>query len=637
MPTQQSSTVRKTVSMRVEHSWKRVCPDGDKVARSTVHPEAHVEIGAGEVGSAAAYAYLTSALRTTGSSTNLARHLGGLILPSRSGYIVRSDVVSLRLVDCEPLEGATSFASPLQYFPENNLDEVNNSLPELLCSAAGGFFVREELSTGDPGAAFEAIQSELLDRLSFPWTLAELPSTRERTLVLVEGGGSKPEYDGNAARIYPAARALGLHIIVLDKPGHWLENGSYNDLRESFIPCELSADSQVLADNIVKALHAQKDRIGGIVSFFDEFQVGVAKAAQILSLPTLTPEAYTIATNKYETSAAAGRISYRGNTVEDALAISRREDLTLPLIVKPCSGWSSEGVFKVADRAELVDAVSQIDFKRHGTEFVVEEYCDGPEVDLNMIMYDGNLLFYEISDDYPKAAEGNGEMMVNTFIEMDSVAPSALPEAEQLVLRRTFHDLLVHNGLDFGVFHVEGRVKNSTMEYKTDSLGILDLHPRRSADDGSPKPSAFVLDINPRPPGTAAAIHPRITYGVDYHALSMLIALRDKTRVSSMAYPFRQRNQYWCIMTYIPTDFPPDRVGIFDSGDICEELKQRRPDLAKYISNCGCFVMRGDRVSHPGTGINTWVAYYNVFSRTSRRHALEIAKEVRKETRYEIL
>ncbi|KAH6652876.1 hypothetical protein BKA67DRAFT_536588 [Truncatella angustata] len=44
MPTQQSSTVRKTVSMRVEHSWKRVCPDGDKVARSTVHPEAHVEV-----------------------------------------------------------------------------------------------------------------------------------------------------------------------------------------------------------------------------------------------------------------------------------------------------------------------------------------------------------------------------------------------------------------------------------------------------------------------------------------------------------------------------------------------------------------------------------------------------------------
>ena len=30
----------------------------------------------------------------------------------------------------------------------------------------------------------------------------------------------------------------------------------------------------------------------------------------------------------------------------------------------------------------------------HGTEFVMEPYCDGPEVDINFVMYDGEVLFW---------------------------------------------------------------------------------------------------------------------------------------------------------------------------------------------------------------------------------------------------
>ncbi|KAI0472512.1 ATP-grasp domain-containing protein [Xylaria cf. heliscus] len=582
------------------------------------------KIGSQEVGSAAAFKFLIDALNDASGSTN------------HTGYIARSDIVPFRLVDCEPLEGAVSFANPLQYFPEFAFEKRNASLSELLSVAAGGFFVRKEFSGGEPHAVFDTLQGELLNRFSFAWSLAEVAPLRQRTLAVVEGGGSPPDYNGLAAMIYPAARALGLHLVVLDHAGHWLEDGEHNDLRESFVPVELTPDSDVLADNIFAALQDQAHRIGGIVSFFDEYQVGVAKAAERLSLPTVSPEAFVIATNKFDTSVAAGRRAYRGHSVEDAVAMSQSEDLNYPLIVKPCSGWMSEGVFKVAQREELVNAVSQIDFKRHGTEYVVEEYCEGPEVDFNVVMYDGEILFHEISDDYPKAAEGNGSRTVNSFIEMDSVEPSKLPESEQLILQRNFHDILLRSGLNFGAFHIEGRVKNSSMEFRKDASGILDLHPRE-VNEPSPEPSGFVLDINPRPPGQAASVQPRTTYGVDYHTLSMLIALRDGPRVSALAHPFLQRNQYWSDMVYIPTDFPPDRVGIFDSDDICEDLKRRRPDLARHISTCATFVKRGEKVSHPSTGVLTWVAYYTVFSRVSRRHVLEIAREVRQETRYSVL
>jgi hypothetical protein len=103
--------------------------------------------------------------------------------------------------------------------------------------------------------------------------------------------------------------------------------------------------------------------------------------------------------------------------------------------------------------------------------------------------------------------------------------------------------------------------------------------------------------------------------------------------VKALSTPFVTGPQCWAEMVMIPITVG----GIFDSGDICEELMQRRPDLAKHIKSTDCFWKRGDRLPDPSSGLNMWVAEYLVFSRESRKEVLALGEEIRKETRWNLL
>ena len=77
---------------------------------------------------------------------------------------------------------------------------------------------------------------------------------------------------------------------------------------------------------------------------------------------------------------------------------------------------------------------------------------------------------------------------------------------------------------------------------------------------------------------------------------------------------------------------------MYESGDVCEELFARRPDLADHVSGSFCFLKKRERVSDPlSTGLNSWVAYFNVYSRESRAHVLELADCVRREVTFSIV
>jgi hypothetical protein len=82
---------------------------------------------------------------------------------------------------------------------------------------------------------------------------------------------------------------------------------------------------------------------------------------------------------------------------------------------------------------------------------------------------------------------------------------------------------------------------------------------------------------------------------------------------------------------------PVEKGGVYDSEDLCTELFNRRPDLLDCVSWCHCFFTKGDRVPDPNTGVNSWVAHFNLFSRSSRAHVLEVAECVRREIRYSIV
>jgi hypothetical protein len=99
--------------------------------------------------------------------------------------------------------------------------------------------------------------------------------------------------------------------------------------------------------------------------------------------------------------------------------------------------------------SELTAAINAIDGSRHGSEFVMEKYCAGPEVDANFVLLDGEVLFFEVCDDLPKSADLNGPTLgsLNNFHELNSVYPSALPAQEIDLLRNSFLNTLLKMGL----------------------------------------------------------------------------------------------------------------------------------------------------------------------------------------------
>lgn len=350
----------------------------------------------------------------------------------------------------------------------------------------------------------------------------------------------------------------------------------------------------------------------GIVTFADSFWYYIALIARKVGVGTAPPDSLRIATNKFMTSEFVGHEAYRASSLDEALSIANKVDLPYPLIIKPCDGWSSEGVSRVESSDAFTGAVKSIDTERHGTEFVIERYCDGPEVDVNLVLLDGEVLFSEVCDDLPKSADINGPTggSVVNFHELNSVYPSALPSQEIDLLVNSFVGTLLKFGITNGVMHLEGRAENSSVDYKHRN-GIIDLQPR---DPKAPsrEPSAWLHEINLRPRGMTGSHVVESTYGIDYWGLALAIGVGDKARARALSQPYKYGPQYTCIMVFVPADFPTSSQGIFDTDDICADLIARRPDLAGHISRCAALVTRGQRVAHPSTGRHTFLAYFNV-------------------------
>ncbi|KAI1768679.1 ATP-grasp domain-containing protein [Hypoxylon sp. FL1150] len=553
-----------------------------------------------------------------------------LLLPTTSGHLVRDDIIPMRMVDCPDIIQTCVFSPPRARLAAWTSEcQGSPTFDKVLQCAIAGI----ELCSLDHSIMhqLDSLEAQMRNRLAFPWVLHSLKP--KQTLIMVKGALRPPQFNGTGSDIYSTAQQLGIEIVVLDRPGHWLQNPEFQDLIKEFIPLDPDRDTN-LPQRIVNAVSQYGKEVSGITTFFESYAPAVAQAALQLGLPTEPPEALRIAADKFETSLAAGHTAHRVTNEHDVHQLISSNQLNYPVIVKPCTGWSSEGVSKAVDSTGVIHATN---FDRHKS-FVIEEYCSGPEVDANLVLLDGELLLCEISDDLPKSGDSDHAPASN-FVETATVIPSKLPEDELVVLRDSLHSILLKLGFRSGMFHLEARVKDSTMEYKLDG-DYVDLKPlssdvsRQEGNCGSiVRPSCWLIEINRRPPGIQASKAIFGAYGIDYIGLGLLIPLQDHERVKALSLPFRDGPQYWSEVVFIASE----RGGKIASGNVCEELKKRRPDLARHISVSTCFVKAGDVIPPPESGVTFWIAYYVVFSRTSREHVLEISQAVRLDTRITIL
>jgi D-alanine-D-alanine ligase len=203
-------------------------------------------------------------------------------------------------------------------------------------------------------------------------------------------------------------------------------------------------------------------KLDGAITFLED---DVLLTAKIIDKYKLVGTPYKVASrtrNKYllREFCAANNLP-----VVKFLALKHHKDLEeviktfrFPLVVKPAYGASSAFVMKVNNEEELRESYSYI--KREispkiesaladGLEVFVEEYIDGDEVDLDILVQNGKIKFCAISD--------NAKTKEPFFIETVRTTPSNLPPKNQAELVAMADETLEKLGILNGCVHFEAK------------------------------------------------------------------------------------------------------------------------------------------------------------------------------------
>ncbi|EEP77454.1 predicted protein [Uncinocarpus reesii 1704] len=570
--------------------------------------------------------FVNNALKKKGAFTPVGIKL---ILPAQNGFVARSDIIELRMHGCDCATAASGFMQPRQYIDRFQIQKPRHELSQLsdILSACIGAVSVNESSFESIDYAMQALEDQVRHRLALEFLLPNAIPHKRVALV----------HCPRELLTYEAIRCLGLDLVVLDRPGHFLEdpNGPFAYLRESFHPIDLNVDDG-LPQRIVDVVRNLK--LDGIFTRYDFYSRQVAKAAELLGLPTSPYSAYCIATDKYATRMLDAEESGAFCVKDDDELEQRLRDpekplnIQYPVVVKPCLGWSSLTVTKARDEGELVAAVRKAHSRVLGHEgerpiqprVLVEPYVDGPEVDVNFAMWDGEVVFSDISDDFPCLGDMDDKTGVTDFQDTIYLHPSKLPKMEQDLLRQRLKDCVLRMGFRTGVVHCEARMRNSAMKY-VEKDGIFDL-----ASDSQPRgtePSIFMIEVNPRPPGYFALHGSTWTHGVDYYLLHVLCCVQDEQRFKALAVPFSREVQHSIAVLNLPTQ----KGGILRSLDPAIRLAKEKPGLRDAISLYHNYFEPGEYVTPPDAVETKPLAVVVVESQTGREDLLRRVEEVRDE------
>lgn len=134
------------------------------------------------------------------------------------------------------------------------------------------------------------------------------------------------------------------------------------------------------------------------------------------------------------------------------------QNFNFPLVIKPVYGSSSAYVIKIEKEEEFRYSYEYIKKSlssnvesalSDGLEIMVEEYIDGDEVDIDILIQNGRIKFYSISD--------NTKTKEPFFIETDRFTPSSLPENDQEELMAVADKILEKMGIQNCCIHFEAK------------------------------------------------------------------------------------------------------------------------------------------------------------------------------------
>ena len=237
-----------------------------------------------------------------------------------------------------------------------------------------------------------------------------------------------------------------------------------------------------------------------------------------------------------------------------------------PLVIKPAFGSQSNYVVKVTNKQELKSTYNYIKNNlsttiesalNDGAEVFIEEYIEGDEVDVDMLLQNGKVKFAVVSDNFDKTFD-------EFFIDMGQSAPSSLSEETQQKIIEMCEDTLEKLGIFNGCIHYEAK---------------------------STKNGPFPIEVNLRMGGDYVWSYIKDAWDVDLIENAVKIALGELIKFPKKIKPRKY---------VIGWDLHPDESGILAELDIPDEFEQQ-----PYLEDLTMYKQIGEAVMVPPEATET--------------------------------
>ena len=300
----------------------------------------------------------------------------------------------------------------------------------------------------------------------------KLDHLRGANVVVISAGYEHKRF------IFDTFNSFGVNVIAVDSKDCWLDNCE-NLCQRVFVDLKNFDATDSLIDQIV---HSLKDvhKIDAICTFKEIGVPIVSRLCKHFGLPGPEPFAVNTARNKFKTREVIRKMGLddvrsvflcKNSTFPDLKAAAKH--VGFPAVLKPTSCAASIGVEKIQSLEELTSRfeISRTLFQGQAhvqngsivvssekdtfssnlidSDFLLEEYIGGQEVDVDMVVHNSVLVYSAVTD--------NGPTLEPWFNETVGVLPSALKPEQQNELISFCFDCVKAIGFTSGVFHVEAK------------------------------------------------------------------------------------------------------------------------------------------------------------------------------------
>lgn len=385
-------------------------------------------------------------------------------------------------------------------------------------------------------------------------------AAKGKTILLVHAGSESKRF------ILQRLKKMGLEVVCLNREriaaadqyiDHWI-TADLNNEQESVV-----AIKHFLAKN-------PQVKLDGAVTFWDEAVLLTSKIVDTFGFIGIPYDIASTTKNKYTFRAFCkqnGIRSPRHHLIHNKKDITTIEkNLSYPMVIKPIYGATSAFVVRVNNRQEFEETYDYVkqNIKSYwlapewqNLEFLVEEYFDGDEVDIDMLLQNGKIKFHSISDNFNKSRD-------RFFVDSGQSVPSALPIDGQRALLDLAEEILEKLGIQDACIHLEAKLS---------------------------KGEAIPIEVNMRMGGDYIHSYLEAAWGVDFVEYSALIALGVYFKIDKPEVPYKY---------IVGWDLQPESSGILVELDVDDELAKK-----KYLREIRLVKEIGDPILRPPEGYDS--------------------------------